>query len=184
MKGILLPLILCLCACASTRKNVQTTSESEVVQESTATQSAKTEKMVDTTKTESGKIILTEIEFYPPTVIEAHKDTTARQMQSINNIGDIKGATIKSIKQTIIESHSEQNGKSREASETDGKQSEAILVKNEQTIHQDVSPAPDPYRWRYIFYILVLISVVLLYLKRVPVLNWIKTMLLNIQRIF
>jgi hypothetical protein len=36
----------------------------------------------------------------------------------------------------------------------------------------------------YIFYILVLISIALLYLKRVPVLNWIKTILSSIRKIF
>jgi hypothetical protein len=159
------------------QKSVQNSSKSELSIQSTESQSTKMEKIIDTTRTESGKIIITEIEFYPP-IVSPEPD----KAQEINFGGvnlPIKDAAIKSIKQTTIESVMEQKGESKE---TDSNQSEAILANNEQ-YSQVVTPAPDPYRWRYIFYILLIISIGIIYLMRIPVLNWIKKILSRIRYI-
>ena len=196
MKNILLSLLLLLMAsCAATRQNAQSTSTNKSLTEKTEGQSTKTEKVVDTTKTENGKITITEIEFYPLVDSEELQDkanatTTVQSPKQSNvagvnlsNVGNIKNAAIKSIKQTTIEKSSEQKGESKESSESKVEQKEAVATKNDQTSQMQISPAPDPYRWRYIFYILLLIGVALLYLKRVPVLNWIKKILSGIRRI-
>lgn len=199
MKTVLLPLLLFLMAsCAATRQSAQSTSTNESLTEKTEEQSTKTEKVVDTTKTENGKITITEIEFYPPIESEEPQDKTnatrtgpkpKKPKQSnvagvnLSNVGNIKDAAIKSIKQTTIENGSEQKGESKESSESKVEQKEAVATKNDQTSQMQTSPAPDPYRWRYIFYILLLIGVALLYLKRVPLLNWIKKIISGIRRI-
>lgn len=177
--------ILCILmiSCTSMRKTVQSSSKSDLSVQSMESQSTKTERVVDTTRTESGKIIITEIEFYPPTV-SSEPDKANTPASNVGGVNlPIKDAAIKSIKQTTIESSSEQKGKSKETNETEGNQSEAILSKNEQHTEQVVSPAPDPYRWRYIFYIVVIVSIGVLYLKRIPILNWIKKILSGIRRI-
>lgn len=201
MKKILLPLIFCfiMISCASTRKSVQMSCTSQTNTESAEKQTSKTEKVVDTTKTESGKVTITEIEFYPPYDCQ-HKDTASKAPKknpkadkpkgnnvgeiNLPNVGNIKDAAIKSIKQTTIESEKEQKGESKESNESDNSKSEATLSNTSQSGTEESTPAPDPYRWRYIFYILLIVAIGLLYIKRVPILNWIKTILSGIRKIF
>lgn len=205
MKKILLPLVFAffMISCASTRKSVQHSCTNVTNTESSENSNQKTEKVVDTTKTESGKITITEIEFYPPTDncetqdkdtvnnIATNGDSKADKPKATNvgdihlpNVGSIQNAAIKSIKQTTIESNLEQKGESKETNENDTSKSEAVISKTSQSSVEETTPAPDPYRWRYIFYILLVVSIWLLYLKRVPILNWIKTILSGIRRIF
>ena len=101
---------LMLASCASTRK-IQETTASVSVDSTSVKETARheSEKVVDTTRTEHGKVVITEIIF----------DT-----------------------------------------------------------------APDPKRWRYYFYLAAVGVVVLLYLKRVPIINWIKRILSGLRRIF
>ena len=184
-KIIAFMLCLVLFSCASTKKSVQTTTGQELLKQSNESQFTAVEKKIDTTKTENNKITITEIEFYPPFAVNNKADTTNILTSDIGNVNlpNVSGA-IKSIKQTTIESALEQTGKSEESSKTEENQSETMFVRSEQAEKKDVTPAPDPYRWRYIFYILALLSGILLYLKRIPILNWIKTILSNVRRIF
>lgn len=202
MKKILLPLIFCfiLISCASTRKSVQMSCTSQTNTESAEKQTSKAEKVVDTTKTESGKVTITEIEFYPPSDCHHDKDTASEAPKkkpkadkpkgnnvgeiNLPNVGNIKDAAIKSIKQTTIESEKEQKGESKESNESDNSKSQATLSNTSQSGTEESTPAPDPYRWRYIFYILLIVAIGLLYMKRVPILNWIKTILSGIRKIF
>jgi sortase (surface protein transpeptidase) len=176
---ILLTCIVLLVSCGTKKKSLKQSSTNEMSLQSVESQSAKTEKVVDTTKTESGKITITEIEFYPASDTQNNVGG-----MDIPNIVNIKDAAIKSIKQTTIEQGTERKGQSNETSEISGNQSAAVLSKSNQYIQEVIAPSPDPYRWRYIFYILSLVAVALLYLKRIPVLNWIKTILANIRHIF
>lgn len=186
MKKLLLLLVTCLMvSCASTRKSVQTSCTTDTSIDKVDSQTMKTEKAIDTTKTEDGKITITEIEFFP-NVNKSDTIKSAINVGGLNiaNVGSIKNAAIKSIKQTTIEKKSEQKGKSYESSESEKIQSTVVATKSNQTSQIQTSPAPDPYRWRYIFYILVLVGIAMLYLKRVPFLNWIKKILAGIRRIF
>lgn len=192
MKNIFI-FILCMLmvACASTKKSTQNIKETANVLAQVDESHSAAEKFIDTTKTESGKITITEIEFYPPNANEppqgnkeSPKSTSNVSGLSLPNVGNIGNASIKSIKQTTIEKRSEQKGKSNESSESEKIQSAVIATKSNQTSQIQTSPAPDPYRWRYIFFILVLVGIAMLYLKRVPFLNWIKKILSGIRRIF
>lgn len=179
-------------ACASIKKSTQTIKETaNVLAQVDESHSADTEKFIDTTKTESGKITITEIEFYPPNANEpppgnkeSPKSTSNVSGLSLPNVGTIGNASIKSIKQTTIEKDSEKKGESKESSSITNVKNEATLTNTEKTAKVETSPAPDPYRWRYIFYTLLLGAIAFLYFKRIPVLNWIKTILSNIRRIF
>jgi hypothetical protein len=167
---------IALISCTSTQKSVKSTWANETSLQSMESQSTKTGKVIDTTKTESGKITITEIEFYPP------PNDTASNAGGVD-LPNIKDAAIKSIRQTIIETGSEQKGKSKESSESNERQKEAIISNTTQKTDEVIAPAPDPYRWRYIFYILLLITAIFLYVKRIPVLNWIKKILSGIRKI-
>ncbi|MDL2303207.1 hypothetical protein LJC28_02315 [Dysgonomonas sp. OttesenSCG-928-D17] len=186
-------ILLCIfvaIGCSTTKKATKTSESTQLSSESQESQHSSSEKFVDTTKTESGKITITEIEFYPP--IANNESTGSNEKPKANNvlglslpnIGSMDNAAIKSIKQTTIESESESKGESNESSSTENIKSEAISENTEKTAKVDESPAPDPYRWRYIFYILLIGVAALLYFKRVPILNWIKTILSGVRKIF
>lgn len=193
----LIVILLLIASCGTTRKAVESTQS--VITDSTATtQEIKnaTKKTVDTTRTEHGKITITEIEFFPvipdappiaddTRVVDTTKSTPARPSVNVDlqDVGKINGA-VKSIKQTVIESDIEAKGESKEASDQEQSKSNANVSRQETESQKLQEPAPDPYRWRYIFYIGLLLTAVLLYLKRVPILNWIKKILSGLRKIF
>lgn len=192
--ALVLGLVL-LVSCSATRK---ATKAKESQLDSTAVVkevTEQTEKVVDTTRTEHGKVTITEIEFYPPTTIEQPQGELAKDSGKkvadepkptasvdLDNIGKVQGV-VKSIKQTVIETDVEQKGESKESSESKESENAATVLKNETNTEKQQEPTPDPYRWRYIFYIALIGVVALLYLKRVPIINWIKKILSGILKI-
>lgn len=197
-KIIALVWVLALLVSCGTARKVQKTQQ-EVRIDSTATTketNVKTDKFVDTTRTQHGKVTITEIEFYPPTpgvdttgAADSSKPEKAlRPLRNnpanvkLQDVGNIKGA-VKSIKQTVIESDVEEKGESKESSENKETESAANVGRNETNVQQSQEPTPDPYRWRYIFYISLIAVAVLLYLKRTPIINWIKKILAGIRKI-
>lgn len=201
--ALVLGLVL-LASCSATRK---ATKAKESQLDSTAVVkevTEQTEKVVDTTRTEHGKVTITEIEFYPPTTIEQPQGELAKdsgkkvadepkptELQptpkptasvDLDNIGKVQGM-VKSIKQTVIETDVEQKGESKESSESKESENAATVLKNETNTEKQQETPPDPYRWRYIFYIALIGVVALLYLKRVPIINWIKKILSGILKI-
>lgn len=179
-----------MAACATTKKSTQIKETANVSAQKSESETTNAEKLIDTTKTDKGKITITEIEFYPPMASDTQPSDKASPPGTnvsgltLPNVGNIGNAAIKSIKQTTIETDSEKKGESRESSSTTNVKNEAVAANTEKAAKVEVMPAPDPMRWRYIFYILLLAAIAFLYLKRVPVLNWIKTILSNVWKIF
>lgn len=197
-----LMLVLALTSCATTRKLEQSTIEERV--ENTSTQEEAVEKtvtVVDTTRTEHGKVTITEIVFdttTPDPVVDSEKEsshgnhgktkteskpTPPAASVSLPGIGNING-NIKSIRQTVIESDVEQKGESKDSKEQKESKCNASAIQDSAQSNTKSAPAPDPQRWRYIFYILAIGVVMLLYLKRVPILDWLKRILSGLRRIF
>ena len=204
MKKIItfIALLVMLASCGATKKAIKTTEmqlDSLTVAKAVSEQ---TEKMVDTTRTEHGKVTITEIEFFPPTEIEQPQPKPDKPKDSDNkvadepkktqptttasvdlaNVGKVQGA-VKSIKQTVIESDVEEKGKSEESSESNETKSAATVTKTTESTDKNQEPTPDPYRWRYIFFIALLGVALLLYLKRTPIVNWIRKILSGILKI-
>ncbi|GAE14579.1 hypothetical protein JCM6292_737 [Bacteroides pyogenes JCM 6292] len=190
-------LLVLLTSCSATKKATRT-KEMQLDSVAVAKEvTERTEKVVDTTRTEHGKVTITEIEFYPPTTTQPqgelanHKDSSkktsneTKPMASIelNDIGKMQGV-VKSIRQTVIQSDVQEKGESKESRESDNSENAATMSKQETNMDKQQEPTPDPKRWRYIFYIIAIGALALLYLKRVPVLNWIKGFLLWLHRIF
>lgn len=179
-----------MAACATTKKSTQIKETANMAAQKSESATTNFEKLIDTTKTDKGKITITEIEFYPPAASDAQPGDKASPPGTnvsglnLSNVGNIGNAAIKSIKQTTIETDSEKKGESKESSSATNVKNEAVSANTEKAAKVDVTPVPDPMRWRYIFYILLLAAMAFLYLKRVPVLNWIKTILSGIRRIF
>ena len=203
MKKIItfIALLVLLASCGATKKAIKTT-ETQLDSLTVAkVVSEQTEKVVDTTRIEHGKVTITEIEFFSPTEIEQPqpeldkpkdsdnkvadepKKTQPPTMASVDlsNVGKVQGA-VKSIKQTVLESDVEEKGESKESSESKETESATVTKATESTDKQQ-EPTPDPYRWRYIFFIALLGVAVLLYLKRTPIVNWIRKILSEILKI-
>ncbi len=184
-KLILIALCLTLFSCANTRKSVQTNSMNETLVQSNESQSTQVDKLIDTTKTETGKVTITEIEFYEATdnVNDSMNDSIIANDISIDvlNQVNISGASIKSIKRTIIESTSEKKG---QINETGIEQSKAqMTIANEEQSLEKIDEQPYNSYQRYIFFTLIIFAIVIIYVKRVPILKWIKKIFNNIFRI-
>lgn len=187
-KIITLVAVLCLLASCGTARKVQ---RSEFASSVDSTATAKTtekatERFVDTTRTENGKVTITEIEFFTPsdTMDDVNQGNRQSAEIDLHDVGKVKG-TVKSIRQTVIESEVVDKGESREAEQSKDTESVATLAKSEEALQKIQEPTPDPYRWRYIFYLslLVFAAVVVLYLKRKPILDWIKRILAALRKI-
>ena len=193
---IFIALLAFLASCGATKKAIKTTETHIDSLTFAKVVSEQTKKMVDTTRTEHGKVTITEIEFFQPTEIKQPQqehdkpnDSDSNIANELNktqptttasvdlaNVGKVQGA-VKSIKQTVIESDVEEKGKSEESSESNENESAATVTKTTESTDKNKEPAPDPYRWRYIFPIVLLGVALLLYLKRTPIVNWIRNII-------
>lgn len=190
-----LALLTLLTSCGAAKK---ATKAKEVQLDSVAVakvMTERTEKVVDTTRTEHGKVTITEIEFYPPTATEPQgklanrKDSSTKASSvtkpmanvELNGIGKMQGM-VKSIRQTVIQSDVRENGESKEANESDNSENSATLSRQETSMDKQQAPTPDPYRWRHIFYTALVFVAILLYLKRTLIVNWIKKILAGILK--
>lgn len=199
---IFIALLAFLASCGATKKAIKTTETHIDSLTFDKVVSEQTKRMVDTTRTEHGKVTITEIEFFPPTEIEQpqqeqnkpkYSDSnianelnktqpTATASIDLSNVGKVQGA-VKSIKQTVIESDVEEKGKSDESSESNENESSATVTKTTESTDKNQEPTPDPYRWRYIFFIALFGVALLLYLKRTKIVNWIRKILSAILKI-
>lgn len=193
-----------LASCGTARKIQRAEQKAQIDSATTTKETERSiDKYIDTTQSQHGKVTITEIEFYRipdakdiPPVKDRDKnrfsesfrradslfDATHEANVELQNVGNIKGA-VKSIRQTVIESDVEQKGESKETSESKESESSANVARNEAGIQEKQEPTPDPYRWRYIFYISLVGVAVLLYLKRTPIMNWIKKILAGIRKV-
>lgn len=175
-KYFVIALALLFISCATTKKTAQT-STIESSSKTDESQSVKTEMVIDTTKTEDGIIAVTVIEFYPPSEGDERNADNVENV-TLEKVGNIRNAAIKRIRHTVIGSGSEQKGESKETIEYARMRSDSVASKDEQTSEIQSSPAPDPYRWRFIFFTIALILVALVaivvYVKRVPIIAWLR----------
>ena len=193
---IFIALLAFLASCGATTKSIKTTETHIDSLTFAKVVSEQTKRMVDTTRTEHGKVTITENELFQPTEIEQPqqehnkpKDSDSKAANKLkktqptttasvdlSNVGKVQGA-VKSIKQTVIESDVEEKCKSEESSESNENESAATVTKTTESTDKNQEPTPDPYRWRYIFFIALLGVALLLYLKRTPIVNWIRNII-------
>jgi cobalamin biosynthesis Mg chelatase CobN len=177
MKRIILFTCICLlffAGCRTPQKIISNTTESiKTSEQHNETSTAESYSFVDTTKKAGFEINYYRIEFYPPEG-PAKPDTTpnkdnivpegakadTKQPTAGKAKADTKQPAIKSIEGYTVKSISEENGVTEEKSNT----ATTKDAENNTDINKDAEiteqPAPDPYRWRYILGILVLVVVV------------------------
>ena len=184
--------ILMMSGCGVSRRVAK--QEHKESRDSTHAEAIKTDSkdtFIDTTKTESGKVTITEVTFFHDAGKQS--DTTTKLPAADNapieldlpGGGKVKGnGSIQSIRQTVIETMTEEKGESREtekSEETENHTSVAAVVNDAS--QEKVTEAVKPSRLKYAFYILALAAIVLVYLKRVPILAYIKKILLGLRKI-
>lgn len=170
----LIAMLVLMTGCSTSKKVIKTTSMTFDSVQVSKSASEQTRIFIDTTKTENGKVTITEIEFSPDT---SGADGTIAVV-ALNGIGNVRGK-IKSIKQSVAETSKTDKGQSEDSSKRESRDSSATVTKTQDGIDKTTIPATDPYRWRYIFGIVLVGAIValLLYLKRTPIVNWLKKML-------
>lgn len=176
MKNVVFALAVVLAASCSLKKKSVDASFVKVDSVAvTATSKAKVERFVDTTITTTGRVVVTEVEFAT--------DSTAGAIESVVfgvngvEVAGITGRPIRSIKQQVIESIQERKGESQEREEGEESKQSASVQREVSRVSKVLAPAPDPYRWRYIFYLALIGCGVVLYAKRTPVIGWLRRIL-------
>lgn len=169
-----------LAACSSTQKVVDVSTSKVDSIGIAITTAVQVERLIDSATTERGRMIITEIEFSQSNTGD---DITSLSIKDGTlNIGAIRGKPIKSIKQTAIENENERKGKSKEKHDGKEQKQSASLQKENVKQTKQVAPAPDPYKWRYIFYLSLVLLTGALYFKRMPIINWIKKILYGLVK--
>lgn len=176
MKRVAIMLAVAMVASCSLKKKSVDTSVVKVDSIAvTATSRAKVERFVDTTTTTTGRVVVTEVEFAT--------DSTAGTIERVVfgasgiEVAGITGRPIRSIKQHTFESIQERKGESHEGEESEESKQSASVRSESSRVSKVLAPAPDPYRWRYIFYLALIGCGVVLYAKRTPVIGWLRRML-------
>ena len=176
MKRAVIMLAVAMVASCSLKKKSVDTSVVKVDSTAVAVSSkAKVERLVDTTITTTGRVVVTEVEFAT--------DSSAGAIGSIVfgangiEVAGVTGRPVRSIKQQVIESVQERKGESKESEESEEGRQVASVQREVSRLSKEVAPAPDPYRWRYIFYLSLVGIAVVVYAKRVPVIGWLRRML-------
>lgn len=190
---IIFLLTLILSACASSKKaNVYNKVETSVDSSSATDKVVKRSSFdIDTSKVNEWGMKITEIEFYPPSI----DDANAMHLQSNSNANASKsdadasmrhprfGSTggVKKMKQTIIGSCSINKGTTKNAELTDSTKQSLRNRRNDATTIKEQTKTKCNVNWWIASAIFA--SIVLLYLKRVPMMNVIRKILTAIRRI-
>lgn len=184
MKTRVLTLFLCLLVgllvgfltgCSTPRKLTASKEEkTKVNQETKETNTGTSSTFVDTTKTDGVEITYTKVEYYPP---EPNKEPTpepegqvipGKTSQSEGNRNKEPTSAkkqppnkgpIKSIEQLTIKQNSEEKGVSQSQEANASAKEEVTTTDTDKKEADTEQPAADPYRWRYILAILVIVIV-------------------------
>ncbi len=177
-----------LIGCSTPRKLAGSTKETAKIEERRDEMTtAEFRRTIDSTKTEGLEVTYTKIEYYPPEseVQQPKPDTTAtadtlaaekkapklrpkepKEKQPPHN--GRQGA-IKSIETFTVKQKTEAAGVTQEEQETETTKAEEVNTDTDKETDITEKPAADPYRWRYIFGILVLLAVAFFLLRKAKV---------------
>lgn len=135
---------------------------------------------IDSTTIEMGKVTITDVIFFDPYELPS---VGARDGDvHLPAFGNVKGS-IKEIRQTVIEREVERNGKSEESDYLDERQRSAELSMLQNQVQRQESTRPTVFARRVVFCLAVVAIALLLYLKRVPIVDWIKKILAGLRKV-
>lgn len=177
-RAVIMLAVTLVASCSLKKKSVDTSVVKVDSTAVTATSRAKVERLVDTTITTTGRVVVTEVEFATDSATGAIESITFGA--SGIEVAGITGRPVRSIKQQVFESIQERKGESQESREGEESKQSASVQRESSRASKVLAPAPDPYRWRYIFYLALIGCGVALYVKRVPVIGWLRRMLVGL----
>lgn len=177
-----------LTGCSTPRKLAGSTKETAKTEEKRdETTAAEFRRTVDSTKTEGVEVTYTKIEFFPPEPTDRKEkpDTTQTGGQS-KPVADTpknrpkepkekrppdtgRYGAIKSIETFTVKQKTEAAGVTQEEQKTKTAKTEEVNTDTDKETDITEKPAADPYRWRYIFGILVLLAVAFFLLRKTKV---------------
>jgi hypothetical protein len=158
MKRLLLItcLLLFLAGCGTARKIATSRQEAgKYTATTTEDKIGRNSLIIDTTKTSGKDITYIKIEFYPPEVMTktSGPDSLPEADGPIKHPPNV--GPVRNIEMLTVKSHDEQRGITESESGTD--EHRATNITDETAVAEAASeePTADPYRWRYIFGILI-----------------------------
>ena len=173
-------LLIALASCRTIR-NMESMSDKSNV-DSVAASSARIEReqrAIDTTRTETGKVTITEITFFSP-------DTTAGTPPPeiiIDGTGKVTGGgNIKAIKQTTISKVKEEKGESKETAKTETNKNNATIHKQQEQTHV-AKESKNPVIWSYVIAASIIAVLVLFLRFRTPIFTWLRNILAALRKI-
>lgn len=180
MKRLLIILLcLILTACVSHKKMSQTVhvsdSTANVVQKHTST-----DLSVNETTDEQTQTTVTEVEFYEP---DSSDTSNVQTTIVITPSGEIIGSSnqgIKSIKQTTTSHKTEQTTQVQESTVQDTISSEVTASQADIETHTEKKSKPTHYQTAILIFVALTLGV--LYLKRKPIVNFIKKILIGLVK--
>lgn len=159
MKRLLLLLItfIFLLGCSSKKKASETERHYSKQTEISEVENVSTQLRVDTTKISDREINYTKVTYFDPE--EGKPPDAIKQIESwtLRDKGTKKGVSDSAI------------NNEKESKDTELIQEDALESNEEE-------PAPDPYKWRYIFYIIISFIVVGIFLRRTTILKHISSL--------
>lgn len=189
MKGNLALLAcICLAGCATLHKaqDKRTAYHTYAVNDT----NHQIEKILDTSKFQTGKVTIVEIDFKP--LLSDGADTISPTPEvTIGNDGvvSVKGEKVISVKRTTIESTTVQTGKTCESESSSGTEERASqssaeeVIAVEKELPKDVAKAP-----KYIMVTAIvfasLVAAIWLAWKRKAIIGWLKKILSAMKRLF
>lgn len=194
MKHIIVFLLaLVLSACASSKKasynnKVETTTDEDSVADNVVKRSIVD---IDTSKVSEWGMTITEIEYFPPSCNDANasiSDANAMQVQSKCNASassnkhpSVATGSVKRWKQTTIGARMEQKGETKQTELSDSTKQATNKRRSDKTFTKEQTKTTFNVNWWIVSAIFA--SIILLYLKRVPIMNTIRKILTAIRRI-
>lgn len=186
--AIALLLAVLLFGCSTPQKLAGSTKETAKTEEKRdETTAAEFRRTVDSTKTEGVEVTYTKIEFFPPEPDTRQTKPDAMQAGGPSNPdADTpknrpkepkekqppdtgRQGAIKSIETFTVKQKAEATGVTQEEQKTETTKTEEVNTDTDKETDITEKPAADPYRWRYIFGILVLLAVAFCFLRKTKV---------------
>jgi hypothetical protein len=173
---IIILLVILLSGCHLTKKTTKSEALTTNSVQTTETASANENLRVTNNLVTGQKTKKVTVEYYPPTEKPAAPPAAPADPPPVaptteqTEHGAIKSITTETTEEETHDQGITEAAKEQQAAKTTVDNS-ASSVKTDDV----EKPAADPYRWRYIFGILVILTGVVVYWKRATVLPWIKT---------
>ena len=134
----------------------------------------------DTSLIQSGKVTITEITFKDESPNRVNSPETGNA--DIAGIGKVTGK-IKSVRQTIIERNTTKKGERKDEEKQLENISNAIVLKKQTNAIVEERPIVKTYRWYFIVVFVLFATAIVLYIKKQPIINWIRKILSGILKI-